>query len=376
VYGSRPRDATGAGRIGIAIRRLLPSRAVSTDAPPSAPPSPPPTTSRRLLSFVPGLALCVALAAGAIWLAEVPWVKDTLHWSALLLVILLGMAWKTLAPVPGAALPGVRMAQRAVLRWAVAGLGFRLSVEQLGKIGGPALVVVVVSTACALVFGWWIARRLRVGQGLGLLLGVGGAICGASAIVAADSVVQGERRDSAVALGVVTLLGTIGILVYPPLGHALGLPEFVYGVWDGASLHEMAQVVAAGLGFSARAGEVATVVKLARIALLAPTVLWLAWSMRRHHLRAGTPHVAALPWFLVLFVAFAAVRSTGWLPADAIRGIERVDLWLLCVGMAGVGLQTGLADLKDAGARPILAATLQWVVLSGLSLGLALWICR
>ncbi len=159
-----------------------------------------------LAPLFPGLLLAAAIATAGFWLAELPWVKHSLHVSALLLVILLGMAWKSLLPEPSAVLPGIRMAQRPILRWAVAGLGFRLSLAELWTIGGPALGVVVVSTTAALLFGWWVARRLGVPEKLGLLLGVGGAICGASAVVAADTVVQGERRDAAVALGVITLL--------------------------------------------------------------------------------------------------------------------------------------------------------------------------
>jgi uncharacterized integral membrane protein (TIGR00698 family) len=319
--------------------------------------------------------LAAALGAGALWLADVPWVRDHLHWSALLLVILLGMAWKSLAPVPATTEPGVRFAQRPVLRWAVAGLGFRLSLAELWRIGAPALGVVVVSTFAALFFGWWLARRIGLGEKLGILLGVGGAICGASAVVAADSVVQSERRDAALALGIITLLGTIGILIYPPLHGALRLPEFVYGVWDGASLHEMAQVVAAGFGVSDEAARVATVVKLARIALLAPVVLGLSWMLRRRHQHVGRAAVAPVPWFLVLFVAFAALNSTGWLPTSWVKGIQKVDLWLLAVGMAGVGLQTGFADIRDAGWKPLIAGALQWAFLSIGSLALARWLC-
>jgi uncharacterized integral membrane protein (TIGR00698 family) len=262
-----------------------------------------------------------------------------------------------------------------VLRWAVAGLGFRLSLLELWKIGAPALAVVTISTFAALWFGWWVARRLGIDEKLGILLGVGGAICGASAVVAADSVVQGERRDSALALGVITLLGTIGILIYPPLHRALGLGDFVYGVWDGASLHEMAQVVAAAFGVSEEAARVATVVKLTRIALLAPVVFYLAWSLRRRHRAVGRAHVAPVPWFLVLFVVFAGVNSSGLIPAKAADAIRRVDLWLLAVGMAGVGLQTGLSDLRAAGWKPVLAGTLQWIFLAALSLALARWLC-
>jgi uncharacterized integral membrane protein (TIGR00698 family) len=330
-----------------------------------------PTTAVRHL---PGLVLAALLATAGFALAELPWVKGTLHVSALLLVILLGIAWKSLLPLPAAALPGVALAQRPILRWAVAGLGFRLSVGELWAIGAPALAVVVISTAAALFGGWWIARRLGVGEKLGLLLGVGGAVCGASAVVAAESVVQGEKQDAAVAIGVITLLGTIGIVAYPLIGHALGMSPLVYGVWDGASLHEMAQVVAAGFGVSDEAARVATVVKLARIALLAPIVLYLGWSLRHQHRAAGTAHVAPVPWFLVVFVLCAVVNSLGWLPAPVTALIRRGDLWLLCVGMAGVGLQAGFSDLRSAGLRPIAAGALQWVFLSALSLTLAVWL--
>jgi len=325
-------------------------------------------------SHIPGLALAALLATAGFALAESPWVKERLHVSALLLVILLGIAWKSLAPLPATTRPGIALAQRPLLRWAVAGLGFRLSVGELWAIGAPALAVVVISTSAALLCGWWVARRLGVAEKLGLLLGVGGAVCGASAVVAAESVVQGEKQDAAVAIGIITLLGTIGIVVYPLLGHVLGMSPLVYGVWDGASLHEMAQVVAAGFGVSDEAARVATVVKLARIALLAPIVLYLGWSLRHQHLATGRAHVAPVPWFLLVFVLCAVVNSLGWLPTHVTDLIRRGDLWLLCVGMAGVGLQAGFSDLRSAGLRPIAAGALQWVFLSVLSLSLATWL--
>ena len=153
------------------------------------------------------------------------------------------------------------------------------------------------------------------------------------------------------------------------------MSAFLYGVWDGASLHEMAQVVAAGFGMNDEAARVATVVKLARIALLAPVVLWLGWSLRRHHVAAGKARVTPLPWFLVLFVGFAIVNSLGLIPAARLELVRRVDLWLLCVGMAGVGLVTGFGDLRAAGIRPIAAGAAQWTFLSLLSYGLARLFC-
>jgi len=334
----------------------------------------------RAREVLPGLLLSAALASAAFLLAEHPFVRDTLHVSALLLVILLGMALRSVLALPAWSVAGVRAAQRPVLRWAVAGLGFRLSLGEIARIGGPALAVVVTSTFVSLVLGVWVARRLGLERRFALLLGVGGAICGASAIVAADSVVQAEKRHSALALGIITLLGTVGILAYPWIGRAAGMGDLLYGVWDGASLHEMAQVVAAGSGFSREATDIATVVKLARITLLAPVVFFLAWQARRAAAAhrpgaAASPsdvhaQVSVVPWFLVLFVVFATVNSTGWLDPGLVKQVQRADVWLLCVGMAGVGLQTSFADLGRAGWVPIAAGAAQWGMLAALAYGL------
>jgi uncharacterized integral membrane protein (TIGR00698 family) len=337
-------------------------------APTSSGATPPVAEWRRL---VPGLAACALLAVAALLLADHPWLKDTLHVSALLLVILLGMLVGSLVHLPPMFEPGIRLAQRPLLRWAVAGLGFRLSLGELVRIGVPALGVVVISTFAALFFGWWVSRRLGLPEKMGLLLGVGGAICGASAVVAADSVVQGEKRDSALSLGIITLLGTIGIVVYPWLAVALGMSDFFFGVWDGATLHEMAQVVAAGFGVSDEAARVATVVKLARIALLAPVVLYLGWMLRRRHAAAGTAHVSPAPWFLAAFVIFTAINSLGVIPKEWVARIQRADLWLLCIGMAGVGLQTRFGELRAAGVKPLLAGAAQWLFLATVAYGLA-----
>lgn len=333
-------------------------------------------------SVLPGLLLCALLATGGFVLAEVPMVKESLHLGALLLVILLGMGFRSAFPIPSSAVPGIQWAQRPVLRWAVAGLGFRLSFGELLAIGGPALVVVVLSTATALGFAWWLARQLQLPEKMGLLLGVGGAICGASAIVAADSVIRAERRDVAVSLAIITFLGTVGILAYPPLAAAVHMSDFFAGVWIGASLHEMAQVVAAGFGVSDEAMRVATVVKLARIALLAPVIFFLVAMRRRVETSTGassnevaSARVALVPWFLVLFIAFAAINSLGVLPPPLLEALRRADVWLLCVGMAGVGLQTGFGDVLQAGWKPVAVGVAQWVVLAATSYLLAAWVC-
>lgn len=333
------------------------------------------TVSRS--AWIPGVLVATAFAFAARELAALEFFHETLHFGALLLVILLGMLWRMVLPVPGWAVPGIDMAKKPILRWAVAALGLRLGLNEILEIGGPALVVVSVSTIVAVFGGWWICRWLGIPERMGLLLGVGGAVCGASAIVAADTVVQAEKKDSALAISVITLLGTIGILIYPELGQFFGMIDFDYGVWAGASLHETAQVVAAGDSISVEAKEVATVVKLVRICWLAPIVFYLGWSLRHQHAAAGQAKVSLVPWFLVMFVVFAAVKSLNWLPTEGIFSVSSLmsgGSWLMTIGMAGVGLQTSVKDLVQAGFRPVLAGFLQWVLLAAVSFGMIRWV--
>lgn len=324
------------------------------------------------MKLVPGLLVAVVLAG----LAYAPKVLlPSLTISPLLTVILLGMAIASIVQLPPSWKPGLQLAQKPLLRWGVAGLGFKLSLQELASIGGSALVVVLVSTVAALAFGWWLGRRLGLPDKMNLLLGVGGGICGASAIVAADTVVQGEQSDSALPLGIITLVGTVGIVAYPLLAHALSLSPFVYGVWNGASLHEMAQVIAAGNAIQ-DAINPSTVTKLARICLLAPVVFYLAWMLRKREQAVGEAKVPLVPWFLVVFVLLATFRSVVEIPKPTAKLVEDIDLFVLCVGMAGVGLFSDFRQIVRAGVKPILVGVGQWVFLAALALILTLLFCR
>lgn len=324
------------------------------------------------MTILPGLLVAVLLAA----LAYAPkWLWPTFPVSPLLTVILLGMAIGSVVSLPATWKSGLQLAQKPILRWGVAGLGFKLSLQELASIGGSALAVVLISTVAALAFGWWLGRLAGLPEKMNLLLGVGGGICGASAIVAADTVVQGEQSDSALPLGIITLVGTVGIVVYPLMAHALQMDPFIYGVWNGASLHEMAQVIAAGNAVEGAINP-STVTKLARICLLAPVVFYLGWMLRRKATSTGEAKVPLVPWFLAVFVLLAAFRTAVAVPEATAKLVDGVVLFVLCVGMAAVGLFTDFRQIVRAGAKPILVGVGQWVFLAVLSLGLTLLFCR
>ncbi|MBL8061323.1 MAG: putative sulfate exporter family transporter [Chthonomonas sp.] len=319
----------------------------------------------------PGVALCIVLALAAVAIAELPWTKTNLRFSPLLIVILLGMAIGSFISLPIVLKDGIAYCQKPVLRLGVALLGIKLSLMKIVEIGGSALTIIVVVTIIGFFLAVLLGRMVGLGKKPTLLLATGGSICGASAIVAADTVIKGENKDAAVSLAVITLWGTVGIFVYPALVH---LTPHAFGVFCGATLHEVAQVVAA----AGQSQEVATVTKLARVCLLAPTIIGLGWYMRRiGDGGEGTEKATLVPWFLWAFLAMATLRTSA--PS---LGIESQAKWfgdlivplVLSVGMAGVGLQTKLREVVQAGWKPIVVGLLQWVGMAILTIGLIAWL--
>ena len=292
------------------------------------------------------------------------------------MVILLGMAIRTTIPIRQSLIPGIVFCQKPLLRWAVAGLGFKLSLQELSRIGFESLAIVLFTTVASLFFGFWLGKLFKLPEKLSVLLSVGTSICGASAIVAADSVLQSEKSEVAASLGIITALGTIGILLFPPIGHALDMSLLQYSLWNGASLHEMAQVVAAGDAFSPQAAGFSTSIKLARITLLAPIVFGLAFWLRSRQADSGEAKVQVVPWFLVLFLVFMVVNSFVTITQPTKGIINDTVLFLLCVGMAGVGLQSGFQDIRTAGWKAVVSSLLLWLVLSILAGALAIFVTK
>jgi uncharacterized integral membrane protein (TIGR00698 family) len=319
----------------------------------------------------PGVLFCIGLAVLAVFVAENPWVKSHLRVSPLLIVILVGMVIASSLTLPATLRPGVAYCQKPVLRLGVALLGIKLSLAQIGQIGASAVAVVLAVTAVGFGVAILVGRWLKMGEKPTLLLATGGSICGASAIVAADSVLQSEGKDAAVSLAVVTFWGTVGILVYPLIETAfLHMTGFSYGVFCGATLHEVAQVVAGAANFAGpdapHAQLVATVIKLTRVAMLAPMIIGLGWWMRRTQPEATAQRAALVPWFLWAFVALATLRSFA--PQIGLESTlksigDQVVPLVLSVGMAGVGLHTRLKEVVQAGWAPVVLGLIQWIVM-------------
>src|SRR5487761_1117530 len=206
--------------------------------------------------------------------------------------------------------------------------------------------------------------------GLAALIGTGTAICGASAVVAANTVVGGSDEDSAYAIASVTLFGTLAMVLYPLLAHPLGLDARHYGLWAGASIHEIAQVVAATFQISPDAGHVATIVKLSRVMMLAPMVIamGLAGRYRRGGAPGGKIAAAPIPWFVFGFLALIGIGSVVSIPPVPMHWIVQATAFLLSMALAAMGLHTDIRKLSAEGVRPFALCAASSAFLAGFSL--------
>jgi uncharacterized integral membrane protein (TIGR00698 family) len=221
---------------------------------------------------------------------------------------------------------------------------------------------VVLTFAFTLALG----RLLGVDACLAQLIAAGTSICGASAVVAANSVVRGRGEAVAYALGVVTLCGTLVMLCFPVLGVLAGLSDRAYGVWIGASVHEVAQAVAAAFAHGDEAGQYGTVSKLTRVLLLAPMVILLGQALLR---RAGAARGdVPVPWFAFGFIVMVGVASAGILPPPALGALAVVAQALLAAALAAVGLETDLRQIRAQGWRPLALGAAATVFIGGLAL--------
>jgi len=321
----------------------------------------------RLRDLLPGLALTATIALAAFALRLVPGVSTL---SPMILAILIGLVFHNLVGTPARSKPGVRFALRPMLRLAIVLLGLQLTAAQVVEVGARGLAVIALTLAATFLFTVVLGRAMGVERKLAELIAAGTSICGASAVIAASSVTRAADEDVAYAVACVTVFGSVAMFAYPLLPAMLGLAPHAYGLWAGASIHEIAQVVAAAFQDGRTAGEFATVAKLSRVMLLAPVVLCLGLVEARRGGRAGRTGTAKapVPWFVLGFVAVVALNSALPLP-QALKGIAPIlTTFLLSMALAGMGLETDIRRLKAKGPRPLLLGLAAFLFIAGFSL--------
>jgi uncharacterized integral membrane protein (TIGR00698 family) len=305
-----------------------------------------------------GAALVLPLTLLAWFLAPLPGLQVL---GPLGLALLLAALTRAAIGLPKAAEPGVRFFARPLLRAAIVLMGVRLDFTRLAQAGPRVLLVDVLVVFLGAAFVAWLGSRLGVRRPLALPLGVGTSVCGASAIAAAGPLVRADEDDVAVSIGLVSLLGTVGVVTYPALGRLLGLPDAAYALLTGATLHEVPQVLAAAFARGQEAGDFGTLVKLTRVALLAPLALGLAALEARRGGEAVSWRRLPVPWFVVGFVLVGALRSSGAIPGALVPVLEQLSRILLVAARAAVGLGVHAAAVRRLGWPPVALAVLGWI---------------
>ncbi len=324
----------------------------------------------RAAALFPGIMVAVLVAVSAQFLAN--------HYAtpAMLLALLLGIALGFLGR-EGRTVPGVDFAARGILRIGVALLGARISFGLIAGLGWEAIALVVSAVILTIGFGLAIAPLFGERWRFALLTSGSVAICGASAAIAINAVLprdaRSEERLIFTIIGV-TVLSTLAMILYPILASAFGLDERAAGIFLGATIHDVAQVVGAGYSVSETAGDKATLVKLIRVALLAPVVVILSVLLRRlDRDRDGTARPPLLPGFVVGFLVLAAATSFGLVPAPVVETLGTASRWFLLTAIAAVGMKTDLGRVLSVGGPAIGLIVAETVfiaalILAGLSL--------
>jgi uncharacterized integral membrane protein (TIGR00698 family) len=305
---------------------------------------------------IPGLAAAAVVAVVARLAAQ--WLPVGL--SEILLAVWLGLVIASVRALPASTGAGLRFAQQRVLRLGIILLGARLSLGDVAAIGFGALGLVALCMVAVFAFVLLIGRLARLPRRLVVLIGVGTAVCGNSAIIATAPVVKAEEREVSFAVATITLFGTLAVFLYPLLGGALHLSDATFGMWSGVAVNDTSQVVAASAAYSTEARDVATVVKLVRNTLMAPLILLIAlwWSRTAATTVAGSTARAgalkAFPLFVLGFLVMALLRTVGVIDPSSARLLDEIAKVCLLVALAAVGLSTRLGLLRAVGPAPFL----------------------
>ncbi|SDE07309.1 YeiH family protein [Limimaricola pyoseonensis] len=318
---------------------------------------------RHAQTLLPGLLSALIVAMAARFLSE--------HYGVpvMLMALLLGMALAFLAEDGMRTARGIEFASKSVLRFGVALLGLGITVQQIAATGWAVLAIALSGVAVTLGLGLLLARLLGRDTGFGLLTGGAVAICGASAALAISSVLPRRpelERDTVFTVIGVTALSTIAMILYPLLAQRLGLSDVAAGVFFGATIHDVAQVVGAGYSVSDTAGETATFVKLLRVTMLVPVVVGLSLLWRAPGARAQQR--LPVPLFVLGFALAILLSSSGLVPAPVEDGLLELSRWCLVVAISALGMKTSLRKLGEVGGRAVALLCALTVLLAGFAL--------
>jgi uncharacterized integral membrane protein (TIGR00698 family) len=326
------------------------------------------------LHTLKGILFVALFAIAATWISNLEPVKK-LGFSPLIIGILISMVYgNTLRhKLPQKWLMGILFSAKFILRTAIIFYGFRITFSDILSIGAPGLIQSVVMVTTTFLIGSFIGLRVfKMDRDLTYLTASGAAVCGAAAVLATESVLKSEPHKSVIAVSTVVLFGTISMFFYPVLQKSGVLPfdHAQYGIYVGGSVHEVAQVVAAGNAISPEAASVSIIVKMTRVMLLGPMLIMLGLFLSKKSreliaTKETRKKKVVVPWFVFGFILVAGFNSLQWVPKETVTVINTVDTFLLTMAMCALGMETNFSKFKAVGAKPVYLAAILFVWLLG-----------
>ncbi|WP_036718576.1 YeiH family protein [Paenibacillus harenae] len=317
--------------------------------------------------FAQGIAVTLLLAIGSKYIAMLPYLDIM---GQLVIAILLGTAVRAWLGVPKRIEGGIAFSGRKLLRFGIILLGLRLDLTDIVQAGPNVFSIAVIHIVFTFFLVYNLAKWLGIDKKLGMLTACGTAICGAAAVVAIAPLMKAKEHETAISAATVAFLGTVFTLIYIILYPVLGLSDAGYGIFSGATLHEIAHVVAAAAPGGREAVELAVIVKMSRVALLVPAALLIGLWHRRSEAEKGRISWKSLPipWFIVGFLAMSGVHTLGIVPAEATELLILAAYFLIAMAMAGLGLSVDLVLFGRLGKKTFAAGLIGSAALTGLGL--------
>ncbi|ELV7526993.1 YeiH family putative sulfate export transporter [Edwardsiella ictaluri] len=342
--------------------------------------------THALLRLLPGLLLTGIITAVSMWAGALLWVEQ-LGFGALTLAIILGILIGN-SVYPALSIPcsvGVHLAKQKFLRLGIILYGFRLTFQQIADVGLTGIITDALTLSSTFLLALWLGRKVfGMDKQTVMLIGAGSSICGAAAVMATEPVVKADASKVSVAVSTVVIFGTIAIFLYPWLYQLnahyqwVAMTQESFGIYIGSTVHEVAQVVAAGRAISDDTGNAAVITKMIRVMMLAPFLLILSSTLSRGTGSTdGKKAPITIPWFAVIFILVAGFNSFNLLPGALVHALITLDTILLAMAMAALGLTTHISAIRQAGIRPIILASLLfvWLIIGGAAINVVIQHC-
>ena len=314
-------------------------------------------------SMLHGVLLIALFSCAAFYIGSAQVVRD-LSLSPMIIGIVLGMLYANSLRnnLPETWVPGIQFCSKRILRVGIILYGFRLTFQDILNVGAAGIIIDAIVVVTTILGGVLIGRFMKMDRDIALLTSIGSGICGAAAVLGAESTIQTKPYKTAVAVATVVIFGTLSMFLYP-IAYRSGILEMTpqeVGIYAGATLHEVAHAVGAGNAMGPDVANVAIIVKMIRVMLLVPVLLVLGWWVARPAARSAEGGAAkgkvAIPWFAVGFLAVIGFNSFDLLPMPVVDAINYIDTFLLTMAMAALGAETSIDKFKKAGAKPFILA--------------------